>query len=69
MKREPEPPSPEDIARKEEAIKAQQAALAKQKTSKGNAALVEIEIPKTPEATFEERELNHLDNLFTDEIL
>ncbi len=30
---------------------------------------VEIEIPKTPEPTFLEKEVNHLDELFTDEIL
>ena len=70
IRTDPEPPTPEEIARKEEAIKAQQAALAKQRSAKpGGAPIPEVEIPKTPEATFEERELNHLDTLFTDELL
>ena len=69
IRTDPEPPSVEDIARKEEAIKAQQAALAKQKTAKGGAPPPEIEIPKTPEPTFLEKELNHLDTLFSDEML
>lgn len=69
LRTDPDPPTPEEIARKEEAIKAQQAALAKQKTAKGGAPALEIEIPKTPEPTFEEKELNHLDTLFTGEKL
>lgn len=69
IRTDPEPPTAEELAAKEEALKAQAAALAKQKTTKNPGAPVEIPIPKTPEPTFEERELNHLDTLFTDEIL
>ena len=69
IRTDPEPPTPEEIAKKEELIKAHQAALAKQKTAKSNAPPPEIELPKTPEPTFQEKELNHLDSLFSDQML
>ena len=69
IRTDPEPPTPEEIARKEEAIKAAQLAMSKQKTAKGNAPPPEVELPKTPEPTFEEKELNFLDTLFANETL
>lgn len=70
IRTDPDPPSAEEIARREEAMRAQLAALAKQKNAKGNSAPPpEIEIPKTPEPTFLEKELNHLDTLFSDRML
>jgi len=70
IRTDPEPPTAAEIAHKEELIRQQAAAMAKQKTAKGaNAPVVEIEIPKTPEPTFHEKELNHLDTLFSDDML
>ena len=69
LRTDPDPPSAEEIAKREEAMRAQLAALAKQKTVKGQAPPPEIEIPKTPEPTFMEKELNHLDTLFSDRML
>jgi hypothetical protein len=65
---DPPPPTAEEVAAKLEAKKAYEAAQAKSQRS-GGKVVNEIEIPKTPEPTYEEEPMNHLDELFTEDMI
>lgn len=64
----PPAPTPEEITYKlEQQKKFQEAAAKAAKTNKP--APTDIEIPKTPQPTWEEAPFNYLDNLYDDEQL
>ena len=65
---DPPPPTAEEIAAKEEAIKQYQIALQKQQRT-GNKQPIDIQVPKTPEPTWVEEPLGHLDELFNDNMI
>ena len=64
----PPEPTPEEIAYKLEQQKKFQEAAAKAAKS-NKPPPTDIEIPKTPQPTWEEKAPNHLDSLFNDEEL
>jgi len=69
IKIDPPKPTPEEIAAREEAIKAAQAAAAKKPGNKKDATAPVIEEYKEPEPTWEPQEFNFLDHLFDDQPL
>ena len=65
---DPIPPTAEEITAKEALIKQKQEATLKAQKS-GKPPPTDIVIPETPQPTFEQKELNHLDELFTEEMI
>ena len=65
---DPAPPTAEEIAAKEALIKQKQEATLKASKA-GKPPPTDIIIPETPQPTFEQKELNHLDELFSDEMV
>ena len=65
---DPVPPTAEEIAAKEALIKQKQEATAKAAKA-GKPPPTDIVIPETPQPTFEQKELNHLDELFADDMV
>jgi hypothetical protein len=67
---DPPIPTAEEIAAKEEAIKAYQAAVTKAQQKKQPIPhMDDFNIPKTPQPRWETKPLNFLDTLFTEEVL